>query len=676
MKLKPLSILIALIVIVGVIGGVIINTHVFESIHRTQAFKTQKQSTQAMTGQVTNQWYSSLFFTDWSDPMFAFPLAYKLSPKGVGISYPQVRATEKTVFGSYTEDILVSADQDFVKKTVLTPDPSSVGVELCTKTQACLSTRFTHGSPVTVFSANQAVTLNVTAPSQTASSVKDNVWTMEFLHGKYILAVKLKHGEFVNLSSIAQQQDKTVVVQLAQGDQLFIALIPDHGTLTTTQLGGAITGTEFHFHQLKNISTSSLQAELDYLSDQAHYPSLLALLPHQWQSRTDQPIGTYTTLRGQMKLYQLDHIETTLTEPQPLTIPAMVSGLSEDEKRILTQVLDDTVKEATTSTAPTGVYENGKYVFKLAQLLEISKAVHSPASAQFHEKLATVLTQWLGSAPGTTGSPFLFSQSPKGVIARPSATQFGNEVFNDHHFHYGYYLAATGILLDSSDEGTRAQLLNILQPGLDPLVSDIANLDPANGYPLLRNFDPYESHSWADGHGTTGDDNNQESTSEAVNRWYGIYRLGLATKNDQLTLLGKTGLAMEQQAAQIYWLGQKPELYSFPTGYTFPMASLIWGGKLDFATWFSDHPSNIYGIQFLPLSPAMTHIISPQTWQKYTNYGLSDDPRAWNDLYSMVAVANGQKQVNGQPIPQQLKKYEGGNSAAYYYLWVTYWLKK
>jgi len=106
------------------------------------------------------------------------------------------------------------------------------------------------------------------------------------------------------------------------------------------------------------------------------------------------------------------------------------------------------------------------------------------------------------------------------------------------------------------------------------------------------------------------------------------------------------------------------------------MASLIWGGKLDFATWFSDHPSNIYGIQFLPLSPAMTHIISPQTWQKYTNYGLSDDPRAWNDLYSMVAVANGQKQVNGQPIPQQLKKYEGGNSAAYYYLWVTYWLKK
>ena len=42
----------------------------------------------------------------------------------------------------------------------------------------------------------------------------------------------------------------------------------------------------------------------------------------------------------------------------------------------------------------------------------------------------------------------------------------------------------------------------------------------------------------------------------------------------------------------------------------------------------------------------------------------------------MVAVANGQKEVHGVEIPTELPKYEGGNTAAWYYLWVSYWLKQ
>jgi endoglucanase Acf2 len=106
------------------------------------------------------------------------------------------------------------------------------------------------------------------------------------------------------------------------------------------------------------------------------------------------------------------------------------------------------------------------------------------------------------------------------------------------------------------------------------------------------------------------------------------------------------------------------------------MASLVWGGKYDYATWFSARPSHIFGIQFLPISPAMTHVSAPATWKSYSQYGVSDDPEAWNDIYLMVAVANGQKEVAGKAIPTELPKYEGGNSAPWYYVWVKYWLKQ
>ena len=370
------------------------------------------------------------------------------------------------------------------------------------------------------------------------------------------------------------------------GDRVFVALQPDDNTLTEAQVGAEVTGTLFSFAATNNTVESSLR----YLTpDQGTMP-LVALLPHHWQGITTTPLGTYKTLRGQQKLYATDAITSELDTPLPLTVSTMAAALTPAEKSKLTELVQHSTEELQNIPAPAGVYEHGKYVFKTAQLLEISEAVEASSTSMLRSLLTERLVKWLSVPPSDSNSPLSLSDSPKGVIAKDAHTQFGNELFNDHHFHYGYYIAASGILLDSLAPTERTQLYSRLRPGLDALILDIANLDPQNGFTLLRNFDPYEFHSWADGRALAGDGNNQESTSEAIHRWYGLYRLG--------------------EAAQIYWLGQKPELFQFPAGYQHPMASLVWGGKYDYATWFSAQPSHIYGIQFLPISPAMTHVTS------------------------------------------------------------------
>lgn len=648
----------------------------FFNLTRRPTGPVSSVSGQAMSGIVTNQWYSSLYFHDWSEKMFAYPLAYQLSEKGLGISYPKINASEKTVFGSYIEEIVISLDGGISKKEVIAPDIASVGLKLCSAQSSCFSTRLAHGSPSVVVTVDTDTTVTLIAQNQTAFETSPGLSKLDFGKTRYALAIK-NNGALVPLADRSEVKEKNILVKLTQQDQLFITLVPDEGVLEESQLGAAITGVSFSYGDFGAKKTNGIGTRIFYLTEGNREAPLIALLPHQWKDRTDEPIGTYQTLRGQQKLYKEHQIFGEYTKPDPLTVSEMFGALDEVEQQKLANLLQPAAKETIQMPAPSGVYDNGKHVFKLAQLLEIASVTKSPVQKELQDRLTAVLTEWLGAAPSTSQSPFELKDSPKGLIAKKGHEQYGNELFNDHHFHYGYYLAATGILLDQLPDSEREALLKKLQPGLEPMITDVANEDMRNGFPFVRSFDPYESHSWADGRALAGDGNNQESTSEAITRWYGLYRLGRATNRQNLVILGQTGWAMEQEGARIYWLGQRPDLFAFPEGYKHPMASLVWGGKYDFGTWFSGLPTHIYGIQFLPISPAMTHISDPKTWQKYGEYNLqATEPNAWNDIMYMLAAANGQKEVAGQPIPTELKSYEGGNTAPWYYLWVSYWLKK
>ena len=113
----------------------------------------------------------------------------------------------------------------------------------------------------------------------------------------------------------------------------------------------------------------------------------------------------------------------------------------------------------------------------------------------------------------------------QGGLANHDA-DYGNGWYNDHHFHYGYFIYAAAAVGVGNQSFVKAW-----DAAVRHMVRDIANpTDLDTLYPRSRYKDWYDGHGWANGLFPSPASRNQESISEAVNAWYGISLYGLATK--------------------------------------------------------------------------------------------------------------------------------------------------
>lgn len=103
--------------------------------------------------------------------------------------------------------------------------------------------------------------------------------------------------------------------------------------------------------------------------------------------------------------------------------------------------------------------------------------------------------------------------SLSGPFGRIRGYNFGNGFYNDHHFHYGYFIYSAAVLAKyrpSWEKQWRPQLL--------ALIRDYANPSTADGFfPLTRHKDWFMGFSWAGGIKFEPLGRNQESVSEAIN---------------------------------------------------------------------------------------------------------------------------------------------------------------
>jgi endoglucanase Acf2 len=145
------------------------------------------------------------------------------------------------------------------------------------------------------------------------------------------------------------------------------------------------------------------------------------------------------------------------------------------------------------------------------------------------------------------------------------------------------------------------------------LVRDVASPDHGDRmFPFLRCFDPYAGHSWASGHAKFGDGNNNESSSEAVNAWFGLMMLGEVLEDRALRDLGAWLMAVEVSAIEDYWFDVRDELH--PAAYGPSVVTMVWGGKGANATWFSANPEAVHGINFLPMTGGSLYL---GRWPEY-----------------------------------------------------------
>jgi endo-1,3(4)-beta-glucanase len=155
--------------------------------------------------------------------------------------------------------------------------------------------------------------------------------------------------------------------------------------------------------------------------------------------------------------------------------------------------------------------------------------------------------------------PLVYDQKWGGVVSSASYKlndpqfDYGNTYYNDHHFHYGYFVYAAAVIgyLDNTWVNARNR------DYVNSLVRDYANSIETDPYfPISRNFDWWHGHSWADGLFESGDSKNEESSSEDAFSIYAMKMWGKVIGDANMEARGNLQLAVLRRSLQSYILMQ------------------------------------------------------------------------------------------------------------------------
>lgn len=391
--------------------------------------------------------------------------------------------------------------------------------------------------------------------------------------------------------------------------------------------------------------------------------TLQGWLPHHYRTTQNNLIFkpyTYLTPRGVMKMaagkqFQINYAFHGIAPalPAPLT-----NGLPND---YVENWMSTYVQNFANAGHPTGdeTYGAGKDLGVTAQYMTFAHQMGlTAAEGQLKTALETRLQDWYTYTPGEAYHFFALYTNWPALIGFDAS--YGSQAFNDNHFHYGYFMVATA-LLGFSDPGWLSQY----GPMAKLVAKEYANWDRTDAnFPFFRTFDIWEGHSWAGGTSGGGGEN-QESSSEAMNSWVGLFLLGNALDDDAITAAGAMGYAMESAAVNEYW----QDMYhtNFPPSYGKSMNGILGAGSLAFATYFDGDPAWVYGIQMVPQSHWNNYLVRDKAFASYQYTNLWNDRIVWQPLWTNTVSYNSGAWVHyggyiwsantnlppGQPAPGQ-----------------------
>lgn len=587
----------------------------------------------------TNKWFSDLAF-DQKYPVFAYPLSYQLTTRGFSLSYAEPVVNADTVSTPHLNDISVSLDTSETA-ALATYDDLSVTVAHRTGTATIATSRITEGSPFVFVSLMHGHSATI-ATTGTLEQGQQRTIYMKIGQKTYGITT-------VDTAPIITGQNVRVTGNFAiyilpagasKADYTAAAISPLTGTAVTYRQVGSQYQTTY------TLTTSNGQ------------PTIWGSLPEQSIS-TATPAGTLASLAG-VETFQKGNDFTGSQAYQAPASALPLGHLTTDERATLISQLKQDI--ASTTFTASDSYGGGKELYRAANLLQLAEQLHQSDLAHTIEaELAAQLDLWLNPTGyrAQADKYFYYDTAFRGMVGVDAS--YGSDQFNDHHFHYGYIIYAAAILstYDHSFMQSHQSMINLL-------VRDIASPVADGTFPKLRVFDSYFGHSWAAGLSEFGDGNNQESSSEAVLAWTAIYQWAGVSKDASLQRLAGWLYARETNSAQQQWLS--PNTASFQ-GYDHPFASLIWGGKFDYGTWFSSDPAAILAIQLIPLSPAHTYTIQ-NTKSITTNLAtVGSEPTLFRDYLAMYEAGSDPHAAITALQALQSPDFDSANSKTYALAW-------
>jgi endoglucanase Acf2 len=449
-------------------------------------------------------------------------------------------------------------------------------------------------------------------------------------------------------------------VSAGRDERVSFFVLPDSGgsQRIAEAASVSITGTEVH---QSASGQDQVSTTLNIRTDDKK-PALLALLPYHGQANGES-LGSYKTILGTMELYRLNSHNFT-TSLSNLDTELRLGGITGQEKARLAGFIRNDTKNLDFESDDT--YFAGKELYRAANLLQLANQLDmKEQSKQLRDILGMQLRLWFdvrGSDTRDTRS-FYYDETLRGIVGQ--APSFGSEDFNDHHFHWGYFIYAAAVLADQ-DKGFKKEV----SPMVNGLINDIASIDQTDGFPRLRVFDKYAGHSWASGFALMADGNNQESSSEAVNAWYATYLWADATGDQRQKDKARWLYAREVDFARRYYLTTDPSEHPQRNGYGSEIVSIVWGGKLDYATFFSDAPEAKLAIQLVPLSPGHAYVGDSEERVAARLDEVGNNPQDYRDYLVMYRATIDPDRALREADELADKDIDGANSWSYMYAWI------
>ncbi len=434
------------------------------------------------------------------------------------------------------------------------------------------------------------------------------------------------------------------------------------------------TKADYSYNENTAILTTKYQYSFDKKSESTAEGTIMGVIPHQYKHMKDYSYmdNTAITLRGIMKFTKGS---SYTTEMEYKGILPFMPQLSEDDAEGKAQLQEYVNQFVSQHMAGSGswtlandegneTYYHGKKLNRSAQVVAAAKTLGDEENAsKVLNGLEANLEEWFTYSGKNDKNYFTYLGEGVGVLLGFPTSFNAVDQFNDHHFHYGYFIesAACVGLWDK-------EWLNRYKDVVKQLIYDIASpyreeddcvADCGNAYPYLRSFSPYEGHSWASGYEDERTGNNQESTSEAINAWAGIILFGELTGDTKIRDLGIYLYTSEIAAADNYWFDVDEDIYHIDESqYASMMASMVWGGKADYGTWFGIEYTQ--GIQICPMQSWSFYLLNggknisgAEYIKKFYNHDKTfaeakgGSTTGWNDMWaSYYALADPQEAMN------------------------------
>ncbi|KAL4995917.1 glycosyl hydrolase family 81-domain-containing protein [Aspergillus recurvatus] len=282
------------------------------------------------------------------------------------------------------------------------------------------------------------------------------------------------------------------------------------------------------------------------------------------------------------------------------------------------------------------MYFSGKALSKFAAIIwTVDKLLNDHATAApALERLKQAFARF---AQNRQQFPLVYDTVWKGVVSSASyggdvGADFGNTLYNDHHFHYGYFIHAAAIIgaLDPSWIAANRDWVNTL-------VRDSGNAaydDPL--FPFSRSFDWFHGHSWAKGLFESFDGKDQESSSEDSMYAYALKMWGKTIGDASMEARGNLMLGILRRSFHNYFLMENDNVNHPANFIGNKVTGILFENKVDHTTYFGSNLEYIQGIHMLPLLPMSPYIRS----QKFVR-------EEWNAIFTSNAAAPAENVTGG-----------------------------